>query len=229
MAVLGRDEALARIRDQAGLISAERADHSVPSQSSAASLARGAMLRCENSVQVSIVAKTAGRPTSGITTKNAHRGRCLNLTPGSLGVPANHSRSRYHRETRHERSGKAGRAAEEVDRRADARRQDDEDAGAQRHDRARRDRRRQALPRHRLLHLRSGLHLDRQLRRRASPTSTATRASCSIAATRSTSWPRTSNFLEICYLLLHGELPTNGEFDQLPHAPSRATRWCTSR
>ena len=38
-----------------------------------------------------------------------------------------------------------------------------------------------------------------------------------------------SNFLEICYLLLYGELPTKRAV-RTPTAPrSRATRWCTSR
>ena len=38
-----------------------------------------------------------------------------------------------------------------------------------------------------------------------------------------------SNFLETCYLLLYGELPTKAA-DRIPSAtPSRATRWCTSR
>ena len=38
-----------------------------------------------------------------------------------------------------------------------------------------------------------------------------------------------SNFLEVCYLLLHGELPTKTPVRELPTAPSRATPWCTSR
>jgi citrate synthase len=41
----------------------------------------------------------------------------------------------------------------------------------------------------------------------ASPTSTATRASCCTAATRSSSSPSNCDFLETCYLLLYGELP----------------------
>ncbi len=42
---------------------------------------------------------------------------------------------------------------------------------------------------------------------RRSRTSTATRASCSTAAIRSSSWPCSCDFLEVCYLLLKGELP----------------------
>ena len=37
-----------------------------------------------------------------------------------------------------------------------------------------------------------------------------------------------SNFLEVCYLLLHGELPNKGSM-RSSNRPSRATRWCTSR
>ena len=55
------------------------------------------------------------------------------------------------------------------------------------------------------------------------------RACCSIAATRSTNWRRASNFLEICYLLLHGELPNKAAVRGIRAARSRATRWCTSR
>ena len=47
----------------------------------------------------------------------------------------------------------------------------------------------QALRRGRPLHLRSRLHLHGVLRERTSPSSTATRACCSIAAIPSTSWP----------------------------------------
>ena len=43
--------------------------------------------------------------------------------------------------------------------------------------------------------------------RRRSPTSTATPASCATAATRSSSWPSSSTFLEVSYLLIYGELP----------------------
>ena len=37
-----------------------------------------------------------------------------------------------------------------------------------------------------------------------------------------------SNFLETCYLLLYGELPTKQQIDTFA-TPSRATRCCTSR
>ena len=46
----------------------------------------------------------------------------------------------------------------------------------------------------------------RRVAKATSRTSTATKASCSIAVIRSTSWQRL-NFLEVCYLLLHGDLP----------------------
>ena len=49
----------------------------------------------------------------------------------------------------------------------------------------------QALRRERHVHLRPRLHLDRKLRNARSPISTATRASCCIAAIRSSSWPST--------------------------------------
>ena len=45
---------------------------------------------------------------------------------------------------------------------------------------------------------------------RPSPTSTATRACCCIAATRSSSSRENCDFLEVCYLLLNGELPNAG-------------------
>jgi hypothetical protein len=60
------------------------------------------------------------------------------------------------------------------------------------------------------VHLRPGLHLDRQLRsghhlhRRRRGRAAAT------AATRSSSWPSSRDFLEVCYLLLNGELPNAG-------------------
>ena len=49
---------------------------------------------------------------------------------------------------------------------------------------------------------------------RRSPTSTATRASWSTAATRSSSWPRSPAILEVAYLLIHGELPTQEQLDE---------------
>ena len=50
-----------------------------------------------------------------------------------------------------------------------------------------------------------------------SPTSTATRASWSTAATRSSSWPRSPRYLEVAYLLIHGELPTKEQYDAWVH------------
>jgi citrate synthase len=71
------------------------------------------------------------------------------------------------------------------------------------------------------VHLRSGLHLDRRLRQRRSPTSTATRASCCIAAIRSSSWPSKSNFLESATCCSTGELPNKA---QLADFDKRVTR-----
>ena len=63
-----------------------------------------------------------------------------------------------------------------------------------------------------------------------SPSSTATRASCSTAATRSTSWRRTRSFLEVCYLLLNGELPNGRRILQtFEHTVTHATPWCTDQ
>jgi citrate synthase len=56
---------------------------------------------------------------------------------------------------------------------------------------------------------------------------TATRASSATGAIPSSSWPRTSTYLEVAYLLLHGELPTTepvrgvGARGHLPHLHSR--------
>ena len=38
-----------------------------------------------------------------------------------------------------------------------------------------------------------------------------------------------SNFIEVCYLLLNGELPTKTQLETFRTTPSRATPWCTSR
>ena len=80
-------------------------------------------------------------------------------------------------------------------------------ADLQGHDRPGRDRHPQALRADRQVHLRPGLPVDRVVQLDASPTSTATRASCCTAATRSSSSPSSCDFLETCYLLLYGELP----------------------
>jgi citrate synthase len=37
-----------------------------------------------------------------------------------------------------------------------------------------------------------------------------------------------SNFLEVCYILLYGDLPTTAQYDNF-RTTSRATPWCTSR
>ena len=58
------------------------------------------------------------------------------------------------------------------------------------------------------LHLRSRASARRRPPRAASPISTAMPACCSTAATRSSSWPSSSSFMEVAYLLLIGELPT---------------------
>ena len=56
-----------------------------------------------------------------------------------------------------------------------------------------------------------------------SPTSTATRASCATAATRSSSWPRSRRFLEVSYLLIYGELPTHDQLDDFDEQIRRHT------
>ena len=63
--------------------------------------------------------------------------------------------------------------------------------------------------------------------RARSPSSTATRGSCATAATRSSSSPRRRRFLEVAWLLRHGELPTQDAVRQLgarhhvPHVRAR--------
>ena len=59
-----------------------------------------------------------------------------------------------------------------------------------------------------LHHARHRVHEHRARRRARSRTSTASRASCATAATRSRSSPSTRDFVEVCYLLIYGELPT---------------------
>ena len=101
--------------------------------------------------------------------------------------------------------------------------------------RARRDRHPQALRADGHVHLRPGLHLDGAAARARSPISTASRASCSTAAIRSTSSPSNRRFMEVSYLLLHGELPTQDELDTVqlhdhpPHDAARAARDLLSR
>ena len=70
---------------------------------------------------------------------------------------------------------------------------------------------------------------DRRARAGArSRSSTARRASCATAATRSRSWPSRARFLEVAWLLIHGELPTRGRARRrsrsevtLPHDAAR--------
>jgi citrate synthase len=52
---------------------------------------------------------------------------------------------------------------------------------------------------------------------RRSPTSTATRASSSTGAIPSSSSPSSRPFLEVSYLLVHGELPTQQQLDEWTH------------
>ena len=54
-------------------------------------------------------------------------------------------------------------------------------------------------------------------RRARSPTSTARTASSATAATRSSSWRSSSTYLEVAYLLIHGELPTAEQFEPWKH------------
>ena len=63
--------------------------------------------------------------------------------------------------------------------------------------------------------------------RARSRSSTASRASCATAATRSRSWPRRATFLEVAWLLIHGELPTRSELDDVHAGDHAATRCCT--
>ena len=103
------------------------------------------------------------------------------------------------------------------------------------HGRPGRHRHPQALRRDRHLHLRSRLHLDRQLPVARSPISTATRASCSTAAIRSTSSPsnRPSWRSPICCST--ASCRSKDELDKFtytiiaPHHAARAARDLLSR
>ncbi len=64
---------------------------------------------------------------------------------------------------------------------------------------------------------------------RRSPTSTATRASCSTAAIRSSSSRCKCDFLEVCHLLLYGELPNAGAEEGLRRPRHQAHDGATSR
>ena len=68
-----------------------------------------------------------------------------------------------------------------------------------------------------------GLRQHRRPPRAPSPTSTVTRASCATAATRSSSSPRSRRFIEVCYLLIYGELPTKEQLDKFTGQIQRHT------
>ena len=70
---------------------------------------------------------------------------------------------------------------------------------------------RPGLRQHRVLHV--GDHLHRRRRR----------ASCATAATRSSSWPSSSTFLEVTYLLIYGELPTATQLEDFDQPVRRHT------
>ena len=114
------------------------------------------------------------------------------------------------------------------DRQAFGRRQELVVPDLRRHHRAGRDRRRQALRRDRHVHLRPGLHLDRQPASPRSPTSTATRASCSIAACRSSSWPSTATSWRPATCCCTANCRPRRRRPTSTTA-SRATPWCMSR
>ncbi len=81
--------------------------------------------------------------------------------------------------------------------------------------------------RHRLLHVRSGLHLDRRIARRRSPTSTATKACCCIAAIRSSSWPSSptsSRSATCCCTASCRRRRSTTDFDDTRHAPHDGAR-----
>ena len=56
-----------------------------------------------------------------------------------------------------------------------------------------------------------------------SPSSTATKASCSIAAIPIDQLAEHGDFLEVCYLLLYGELPTTAQKDDFDHRVTHHT------
>ena len=89
--------------------------------------------------------------------------------------------------------------------------------------RAGRDRHPQALRADRQVHFRPRFPVHGSRATRASPTSMATRASCCIAATRSSSSPCTCDFLETCYLLLYGDLPNAQEKKDFVHVVTNHT------
>ena len=95
-------------------------------------------------------------------------------------------------------------------------------AGPHGHARARRHRHQHALPRDRLLHLRPGLHLD------ASCKSKITFIDGDKGVLLYRGYPidqlaEHGNFLETCYLLLYGELPTTPQYEEFDHRITRHT------
>ena len=91
-----------------------------------------------------------------------------------------------------------------------------------------RDRRPQALHRDRLFHLRSGLHLDRQLQSKITYID-GDKGELLYRGYPIEQLAEQSDFIEVCYLLLNGELPTTTSRRQSSSATSRTTPWCTSR
>ena len=73
------------------------------------------------------------------------------------------------------------------------------------------------------VHLRSRLHLDRQLRRARSPTSTARQGILLHRGYPIDQLAENSTFMEVAYLLLHGELPNKEELDEFVYTISRHT------
>ncbi len=96
----------------------------------------------------------------------------------------------------------------------------------ERYRRPRRHRHRAAL-RRRLVYLRSRVSSRPRRANRRSRTSTATQAYCCIAAIRSNNSRKSSDHLEVCYLLLNGELPncrTEGRLRAHDHASHDGAR-----
>ena len=75
--------------------------------------------------------------------------------------------------------------------------------------------------------LRPGVHEHRDLPLARSPTSTATRASCDYRGYPIEQLAEKSDYLEVAYLLVYGELPTSAQLDELDardHDPHDAAR-----
>ena len=205
LAVLGRDESLARLRDQAGR-------HGLSARRSAAGHAYMAGSNC---VALSCSAHLNGIPNSGPDRAPADAGLAVRLDrawpPPIRGLD-------HGREDRRQ----------DQDRQAHGRRQELGLPDLRRHDRSRRDRHRQALRRDRHVHLRPRLHLDRRAASPRSPTSTATKASCSIAAIRSSNSPSTATSSRPATCCSTANCRRRRRRPTSTTA-SRATPWCTSR